>query len=125
MNPIRTTRQLVRDAAFDTTTPTPCTVLQLDGEPARVECWRELAIRTEHLLAGDIVEIAVSSFWPHKADPWLQEVGTYQQRWLARAIFEMSRPAPTLRVPPAREAFWGEFEKGMYAMQLRSVKGGY
>jgi hypothetical protein len=38
----------------------------LDGEPWRLEYWRELALKTEHLKAGDTIEFAFSSHWPHK-----------------------------------------------------------
>ena len=51
----------------------------------------------------------------------LQEVGSYAEKWVCRAIYEMSRPPQTLRVPPAREGFWGPFEKLVYSEFARQV----
>jgi hypothetical protein len=123
--PWRAKRVLLKDASFDPALTTPCTILSLDADgeepPIELECWRELALKTEGLHAGDWIEFAFSSHWPHRRYSRLQEVGSYAEKWVCRAIYEMSRPPQTLRVPPAREGFWGPFEKLVYSEFARQV----
>jgi hypothetical protein len=123
--PWRTRRSLTNGAMFDPALTTPMTLLSLDADgeepPIELECWRELGLKTEGLHTGDWIEFAFSSHWPHRRYSRLQEVGSYAEKWVCRAIYEMSRPPQTLRVPPAREGFWGPFEKLVYSEFARQV----
>jgi hypothetical protein len=124
---IRTKRRLTADAQFDPAAVEPLTVLSLgpelqdggDPEPITIECHGPLALQVEHLQDRNIVDLSYSSHWAPKVYDRAQEVGTYVEKWICRSIFEMSRPPQTLRVPPARQGFWGEFEKLCYSEMLR------
>jgi hypothetical protein len=125
--PWRTRRSLTKGAMFDPTLPTPVTYLTLgpDGEepPLEVEFWHYCALMTEALVAGDTIDFAFESFWPHKITT--SEPGsTYVPRWVATAIYTMSRTAPSpLRVPPPQEAIWGAYEQLLYLSHLRTARG--
>jgi hypothetical protein len=48
-SPCKTICALTADAAFDPSLSTSLTILELDGEPGRLECWRELALKPQTL----------------------------------------------------------------------------
>jgi hypothetical protein len=123
--PWRTTRRLIAPPTFDVSAVVPCTILSLDADgeepPLEVQFWRELALKVEGLQVNDQVEFAFSSHWPHQRAPRDQSPRTYRERWIARAIYSMSRQPPVLRIPPAVEGRWGEYEKLCYSEMLRQV----
>ena len=128
--PWRTKRSLTKGAVFDPSLPTPVTYLSLGADapdgPIQVEFWRTLGLMTESLLVGDQVEFSFESFWPNTNYDRSQEPGTYQERWIAKTVFWMSRqPVMPLRVPPLPKAEWGPFELVEYRALLGQVHGGY
>jgi hypothetical protein len=127
----RSKRRLLADAAFNPSSADPLTILSLSLEtlddgtvspPMMLECHGPLALETEHLVSGDEITFEYSTHWPHKVYDREREVGVYIEKWVCRGIIAMSRArSGPLRTPPAREGFWGEYEKMAYAEFARQV----
>jgi hypothetical protein len=104
--PWRTRRSLTKGAMFDPTLPTPVTYLTLgpDGEepPLEVEFWHYCALMTEALVAGDTIDFAFESFWPHNArvsNFTLPSTRRSDRSGIVRGSFP--RPGTVLRLPRA------------------------
>jgi hypothetical protein len=128
---VRAKRTLFAAATFDIEAPSPITYLHCAREvtPEGVlealvlEAHKEAGLQTEHLKTGDWIDCEYTSKWPHRVYVDSPE-GTYVQRWIVRAIWGMSTPAPSpLRVPPPQPAIWGVFEALIYQQHLAMVRG--
>jgi hypothetical protein len=128
---IRSKRRLLADPAFNPSSADPLTILSLSDEtlndgtvsPAMMmECHGPRALEVEHLVSGDEITFQYNSHWPHKVYDRDREIGTYVEKWICRGILAMSRErVGPLRTPPAREGFWGEYEKLAYSMMSVQV----